>query len=514
MSSLLIFSLLSDIAKGLKFIHTSKFLAHGHLSPKSCFIDSTWTCKIGHFGLTEVFRHSASLHSEDELDRLLLWTPTELLESSKSFFRETFQERLANVEANCVQGQLKRIKKVSVASMSFRNTFTKALKRSLSNIAASDIYEEKTAYPMSQSGDIWSFGIIINQLLTRDEPFGHLMLEPSAIISGLAAKDPGMLTKHSKVYFENAPLSQLADSCIVYASEQRPSISSVLTTLNKANPHSGASMADNMAKLLQGYADSLEDIVAQRTAQLREKSAALEAQTEKTQSLLCELLPKSVVSKLLNGESIAPENYECVSVFFSDIVGYTNICSLSNPMEVISFLNELYTKFDQTIQNFDVYKVETIGDAYFVVSGVPERNGNTHVRELSLMALNLLADICGVKLAHMDDMQLQLRIGIHSGPCVAGVVGIRMPHYTLYGDTINTASRMESGGMALRIHISGDTASLIEKHYPQFILEKRGTIEVKGKGSMTAYWLNGEANFHRQLPSLSFQASASQHSFK
>lgn len=113
---------------------------------------------------------------------------------------------------------------------------------------------------------------------------------------------------------------------------------------------------------------------------------------------------------------------------------------------MVDFLNDLYSTFDRIIGFYDVYKVETIGDAYMVVSGLPERNGDDHAREIGLMALAILDAVHSFTIQHKPDYQLKLRIGIHSGPVCAGVVGQKMPHYCLFGDTVNTASRMESTG--------------------------------------------------------------------
>lgn len=159
-------------------------------------------------------------------------------------------------------------------------------------------------------------------------------------------------------------------------------------------------------------------------------------------------------------------------------------------MEVVNFLNDLYSTFDRIIGFYDVYKVETIGDAYMIVSGCPEKNGLNHSRETALVALAILDAIKCFTIQHKPDYQLKIRIGIHSGPVCAGVVGHKMPRYCLFGDTVNTASRMESTGFPLKIHVSEVTKSILDS-FGTFLLELRGEIEIKGKGKMTSYWLLG-----------------------
>uniref|UniRef100_A0A3Q3JTI9 Guanylate cyclase domain-containing protein n=1 Tax=Monopterus albus TaxID=43700 RepID=A0A3Q3JTI9_MONAL len=182
-----------------------------------------------------------------------------------------------------------------------------------------------------------------------------------------------------------------------------------------------------------------------------------------------------------------------VTIFFSDIVGFTAISASCTPLQVVEMLNNLYMCFDTRIDSYDVYKnqVETIGDAYMVVSGLPERNGDRHADEIAKMALDLVAAVRQVSIPHMPNQRLQLRAGIHT-PCVAGIVGYKMPRYCLFGDTVNTASRMESTGLQ-RIHISSETyMALIRDN--AYELQLRGETEVKGKGKMNTYWLIGHKN--------------------
>ncbi|KAH3797191.1 hypothetical protein DPMN_150767 [Dreissena polymorpha] len=142
-----------------------------------------------------------------------------------------------------------------------------------------------------------------------------------------------------------------------------------------------------------------------------------------------------------------------------------------------SYCYYYYKKPCRIIEHYDVYKVETIGDAYMVVSGLPERNGIDHVRQIARMSLTILSNVR------------------QFAQCAREVVGRKMPRYCLFGDTVNTASRMESNGEAMKIHISDETQQLL-KTFNTFVLEERGTIEVKGKGSMTTYWLVDEITSH------------------
>lgn len=202
------------------------------------------------------------------------------------------------------------------------------------------------------------------------------------------------------------------------------------------------------------------------------------------------MLPRPVADQLKLGHRVQAESYDCVTIYFSDIVGFTTMSAESTPLEVVTFLNDLYTMFDSIIENYDVYKVETIGDAYMVVSGLPIRN-EEHAGEIASMALHVLQSVRKFTIRHRPTEALRLRIGLHSGPVCAGVVGLKMPRYCLFGDTVNTASRMESTGEALKIHCSNECRNLLEA-LSGYVLTERGPLEVKGKGLKITHWLINE----------------------
>ena len=158
--------------------------------------------------------------------------------------------------------------------------------------------------------------------------------------------------------------------------------------------------------------------------------------------LLQELLPKSIIDDLKVGKPLQPQTYEEVTIFFSDIVSFTRISAAGTPMDVVWMLNLMYTLFDDISAEFDVYKIATIGDAYFVASGVPVPNGTKHAREIAKMALALLKAIGDFIIQHLMSETLKMRIGIHTCSCVAGVVGMKTPRYLLFGDTVDTASKI------------------------------------------------------------------------
>ncbi|XP_074647587.1 uncharacterized protein LOC141903373 [Tubulanus polymorphus] len=218
---------------------------------------------------------------------------------------------------------------------------------------------------------------------------------------------------------------------------------------------------------------------------LADKTKELNREKRRTDSLLYQMLPKTVAEQLKYQKDVNAEYYKEATLFFSGIVGFNKITAKMLPINIVGLLGSLYTLLDSRIDLYDVYKVETVGDTYMVASGLPQRNGNRHVAEIARMALDVLKVVTE---KNFECGRISLRIGIHTGPCVAGVVGTSLPRYCLFGDTVNTASRMESHGLPNRIHISASTTRLLHK-FPDFSIQTRGKVMIKGKGELTTYWL-------------------------
>ncbi|XP_070538454.1 guanylate cyclase soluble subunit beta-2-like isoform X4 [Ptychodera flava] len=224
--------------------------------------------------------------------------------------------------------------------------------------------------------------------------------------------------------------------------------------------------------------------------ELRKAMADLEAEKAKTDMLLHSMLPRQVADQLREGKRVEAGEYAEVTILFSDIVSFTTICSQSKPIDIVNMLNSLYVRFDKLTSVHDVYKVETIGDAYMVVGGLPVPV-KTHTERIANMALGMIITSVEVS-SPVTGEPIGIRVGIHSGPALAGVVGEKMPRYCLFGDSVNTASRMESHGEPSKIHLS--SAAYRNIHDKGFRIVERGEIIVKGKGSMTTYFLEGNDN--------------------
>jgi adenylate cyclase len=215
--------------------------------------------------------------------------------------------------------------------------------------------------------------------------------------------------------------------------------------------------------------------------------AALEVEREKSERLLLNILPHTIAERLKNGEATIAENFSSVTVLFADLAGFTEFAEKVDPRNIVGLLDDIFSTFDRLANDLHVEKIKTIGDAYMAVAGVPVRRDD-HALVMATMALGMLEGFRDV----MRDrgLAMELRIGMHSGPVVAGVIGRQKFSYDLWGDTVNLASRMESHGEPSRIHVSPATRALLGDG---FLFADRGEVTIKGKGVIRTSFLLGRA---------------------
>ncbi|OWA52923.1 Atrial natriuretic peptide receptor 1 [Hypsibius exemplaris] len=337
----------------------------------------------------------------------------------------------------------------------------------------------------TQRGDVYSFAIILQQIILRSGPFElpsePLELSNQEIIQEIINSNiPPVRPRVPRASCSNE-LYDLMERCWEEIPLERPTFPKIKDRLKRVVGEIGDNIVDVLFRRMEQYAMELETKVAEKTRQFMDEK-------NRSEQLLSELLPKSVASALMRGEHVDPEAYESVTIYFSDIVGFTTISAAGTPMDVVALLNGLYTFFDSILEKYDVYKVETIGDAYMVSSGLPVRNGNKHASEIAKLSLKLVESIADFVVPNSMSKKLEIRIGINSGRCVAGIVGMKMPRYCLFGDTVNVASRMESTGEPMKIQISQSTKDLLDS-ISGFHIVERGEVPVKGKGVLTTFWL-------------------------
>nr|XP_046236839.1 retinal guanylyl cyclase 2 isoform X2 [Scatophagus argus] len=424
-------SLLLDLIKGMRYLH-HRGVSHSRLKSRNCVVDGRFVLKVTDYGYNEVLEAQRFPYVDPPVDELL-WTAPEILRMPRQ---------------PGLHGTL--------------------------------------------PGDVYSFAIVMQEVVIRGPPFCMLDMSAEDIIEKLRKPPPLCRPVVSPDY---APLEciQLMKQCWNEQPDKRLTFDEIFDQFKNINKGKKTNIIDSMLRMLEQYSSNLEELIRERTEEL-------EIEKQKTEKLLTQMLPPSVAEALKVGGTVEPEHFDSVSIYFSDIVGFTTISANSEPIEVVDLLNDLYTVFDAIISNHDVYKVETIGDAYMVASGLPVSNGNRHAAEIANMALDILSAVGTFKMRHMPDVPVRIRIGLHTGPCVAGVVGLTMPRYCLFGDTVNIASRMESTGLPYRIHVHQSTVQVLRELNQGYKVELRGKTEVKGKGFEETYWLVGRDGFTKPLP--------------
>ena len=235
-----------------------------------------------------------------------------------------------------------------------------------------------------------------------------------------------------------------------------------------------------------GVTVSAYAMLAYFVAQRARAHRALEAERERSERLLINVLPEPIAERLKAGTGVIAEYHDAVTVLFADLVGFTRRASAMAPADVVTLLDRIFTAFDRLADAEGLEKIKTIGDAYMVTGGLPTERPD-HLQAVARTALSMRDEIAAMA-ALTGQEWLDVRIGIDTGPVVAGVIGRRKFIYDVWGDTVNTASRMESQGVPGQIQMTWRTAGALG---PEFSVLERGTIEVKGKGPMRTFFLLG-----------------------
>ena len=231
-----------------------------------------------------------------------------------------------------------------------------------------------------------------------------------------------------------------------------------------------------------------EEVVARVNTQLELKRAKEELRFlhQQADALLLNILPASIAERLKAEETTIVDAIPEATIFFSDLVGFTPLAASMSPQKLVAFLNDVFSAMDRLAEKYGLEKIKTIGDAYMVAAGVPDPRPD-HAEAIADFALELIEVL--PRVAKEADMPVRLRIGMHTGPIVAGVIGEKKFTYDLWGDTVNTASRMESSGEENRIHLS---TAMKEKLDGAYEFDFRGPIEIKGKEPMETWFLTGK----------------------
>ncbi|OQV21849.1 Atrial natriuretic peptide receptor 1 [Hypsibius exemplaris] len=417
-------SFMVDLLEGMKYIHRSVIVCHGYLTGWRCLIDKHFTLKISELAFKRIAEEMVQ-------------------EQAKAATRAMFKEHTAFWTAP--------------------------------EILRGESEPNKTT-------DVYSVGVILFEIFTQSLPYeGVTLLTQEEIVTHICEGTLNPLKFRTK---SDSAISPQFQSVLGSTWDQnpanRPTITRLRSGFDEASEGSSTyekkhmSLMDKIISRLEIYAGELEHKVAERTTDLIAESA-------KCDQLLRQILPASVVKQLKLGITVVPEMFDCVTILFGDLYGFADYVQTASPMEVTKILNDVEVMFDTTLVDLDVYKVEAVGDTNMVASGVPERNGNNHIREICILSRRLLTQALA--------RNISLRTGIHTGPCAAGVVGFRRPRYCLFGDTVNTASRMTTHGEQRRIHLSNSAAELLQ-NFPEFTTTERGVISIKGKYNMQTFWLN------------------------
>ncbi|PAV88959.1 hypothetical protein WR25_22768 isoform B [Diploscapter pachys] len=356
-----------DITLGLEYLHASSIGYHGSLTPWACLIDRNWMVKLSDYGIAnplEKWEKSGAVSFEalqNDDDKSQATQRTSVLYSAPELLKNREVNRRRGIDQSWIKQTMNR----------------------------------------RQAGDIYAFGMVMYEILFRSLPFrDNTNIDE---LCNYLSDGSKVLTPEIQDQMSLHPdLCALLRDCWSENPEIRPSIRRVRLNTEMVLKTKG-SLVDQMMRMMEQYANNLEKLVKERTGMLEDANM-------RADNLLSQLLPKYVANELKMGRSVPPKLFTSATVLFSDIVGFTTICSSSTPLEVVNMLNGLYTGFDSIITKHESYKVETIGDAYMVVSGIPEENGNLHTRNIANVTLDMRQFLTGYEIPHKATHRIRCRL--------------------------------------------------------------------------------------------------------
>ncbi|CAJ1963245.1 unnamed protein product [Cylindrotheca closterium] len=318
-----------------------------------------------------------------------------------------------------------------------------------------------------KKSDMYSIGVIINEIVSRKEPYHAATDDLSVILNGVT--DPKVNRRPEIPSFCPVKVKKL----IMFLWHADPKLRPTATELNNR-------------------LDDLNEQVFAACGPKKTSRLTRVVPTGDQDDFLYQAFPRHIADVLRSGGKVEPEPHNDVSICFSDIVGFTTIASKLDPLKVSSLLDRLYLKFDEVTRKYDLFKVETVGDAYMCAGNLANDQHEDHVRRIALFATGI-CKAASETLIDEDDPSVgytKIRVGFHCGPVVSNVVGSLNPRYGVFGDTVNVAARMETTSAAGRVHCSELSAKRLMDDAPDLLVKARGATLMKDRGQMMTYWVS------------------------
>lgn len=317
--------------------------------------------------------------------------------------------------------------------------------------------------------DMYSVGVILNEIVSRKEPYHDTDDSLNTILKGI--QDPKINRR-----------PEIPSYCPV-------KVKKLIMFLWHADPKLRPTAAELNNRLEELNDQVFAPCVPKSAAS---KNRASEALAGDHRDFMYQAFPRHVADLLISGGKVEPEPHNDVSICFSDIVGFTTIASKMEPLKVSNMLDRLYLKFDDITKKHDLFKVETVGDAYMCAGNLAKDQHKDHVRRIAMFATDIV-NAASETLIDEDDPSLgytQIRVGFHSGPVVSNVVGSLNPRYGVFGDTVNIAARIETTSKEGRIQCTEECAKRLMDDAPDLMVKERGPVDIKGRGRLTTFWVS------------------------